>query len=250
MYIELFLLDNLLLNLLIVRLAAAMLSVRPPLHRAVGCSAACAAVAALAAFRFPILGGVLFRAPLLFLMALALPFRGIRAFLSSAAAVLAATFTVGGCALAVACIFGGGVSNGTLWGGITLRAAIFSAAGAAFLPGAARRLLRRRIRNSCTVSVVILHGGFLWRFTALVDTGNTLHEAVSGLPAVVVRCRALERYARIPIRAVTAAGEKTLWGFFPERLSVNGVETECFVAVTREKLAEDALAPPDICHDL
>lgn len=249
MYIELFLADNFLLNLLIVRLAAAMLSVRPPLHRAIGCSAAASVIAALAAFRFPLLLNPVFRAPLLFLMSLALPFRGTRAFFIAALAVLASTLTVGGCALAVACIFGGGIVNGGISGGITLRAAVITAVCAAFLPRAARRLLRRSVRNSNSVSVVILQGGFLRRFTALVDTGNTLREPVSGLPVVVIRCRALEKYAVLPISVSTAAGSSELKGFFPEKISVNGVETACFVALTREKLAEEALVPPEICHD-
>ena len=250
MYIELFLADNVLLNLLIVRLAAAMLSVRPPLHRELGCAAISAAVAALAAFRFPLLQSPFFRAPLLLLMALALPFKGTRAFLRAALAVLAATLTVGGCALAVACLFGGGFENGGLRGGIPLRAATVAAAAAAFLPRAARRLLSRRVRNSFRVNVTLLHGGFVRRFTALVDTGNTLHEPVSGLPVAVVRCRSLERFAVIPISVSTAAGKAELRGFFPDRISVNGVETACFVAVTRERLAEEAIVPPEICHDL
>lgn len=247
MYIELFLADNLLLNLLIVRLAAAMLSVRPPLHRAIGCSALAAVIAALAAFRFPLLQSPIFRAPLLFLMALALPFRGIRAFFRAALAVLAATLTVGGCALAVACLSGGGTVYGGVRGGITIRAAMITAICASLLPRAAGRLLRRRVQNGFTAKVVILHGGFVRRFTALVDTGNTLREPVSGLPVAVVHCRALEKYAVLPVSVHTAAGRAELKGFFPEKISVDGVETACFVALTRERLCEEALIPPEIC---
>ena len=56
MYVELFLLDNLLMNLLIMRLAAALLSVRPPLYRQAAAVAFTACYAALAAYLWPLLG--------------------------------------------------------------------------------------------------------------------------------------------------------------------------------------------------
>ena len=246
-YIELFMLDDLLMNLLIVRLAAALLSVRPPLYREFGVAFVSSLFAALAAFRFPILAKPAFRLPLLTLITLSLPAKSPRAFLVSAAAVLFSTFTVGGLAVCIAFLTGGGVSGGFIRGGTGLRAAALPAAGASFLPAAARRVLKRRIKNAAAAKVVILHGGFLRSFTALVDTGNCLSEPLSGLPVAVVRCRALERYAFLPIPAVTAAGNTTLRGFLPDKISVDGTEVACVVAVTKARLSADAIIPPSVC---
>ena len=248
MYLELFLLDNLLMNLLIVRLAAALLSARPPLLRQLGAAFLSAASAALAAYLFPWLRRAAFRLPMLAVMALAIPVSSPRGFLTAAAATLFATFAVGGCALALAYMTGGGALDGVLAGGIGMRTALVSAAAASFLPRAARRILRRRQKNLGSARLVVVHGGIARRFNALVDTGNSLCEPVTGLPVAVVRCRALERFADIPIRVSTAAGGATLMAFRPERISVDGREVDCMVALTRAGLSEEALIPPDITH--
>ncbi|MCR5809564.1 MAG: sigma-E processing peptidase SpoIIGA [Clostridiales bacterium] len=245
MYIELFLLDNLLLNLLIVRLAAALLSVRPPLIRELCAAGLSALAAAYAAYRAPWLNAFL-RLPLLAVAALAIPVRNARGFLSALLASVFATMAVGGCAFAAA-LASGGYSDGVITGGVGLRAALFGAAAASFLPRAARRLQRRGQRNGNSCELVIMQGGIPRRFVCLVDTGNTLTEPVSGLPVAVVRCRALERYANIPLTAVTAAGRGRLMAFIPERAAVNGIEVACAVALTGEKLGAEAVIPPELC---
>lgn len=246
MYIELFLLDNLLMNLLIVRLAAALLSVRPPLCREIGVSFIQALASALAAYRFPVLGSPLLRLPLLAVTALALPVKKLRALPSAMGATLFSTFTVGGLAVAVALLSRGTVDISRIRGGVALRAALVTAAAASFLPRAARRMLLRRSRGEA--EIVMLHGGFVRRFTAVIDTGDLLFEPVSGLPVAVIRCRALEKYAAIPISAETAAGKTTLYGFVPEKISVDGAEVVCVAAVTRAKLPADAVIPPSLCR--
>lgn len=248
MSIELFLADNLLLNLLILRLAAALLSVRPPLFRQLGAAIVSALTAALAAYLFPPLQSPFMRLPLLFLMAAALPVRGARGFAAAAGAVLFATFAVGGTVLALSLMLGGGSEDGYITGGIGLRAAILSAAAASFLPSWARRLLRRRSTSKYRVSVTLLHRGVLRRFEGIVDTGNTLAAPVSGLPVVVIRCAALAPYAKLPLNAATPAGRSRLMGFYPERLSVEGREVECVVAVAAGTLSAEAIVPPALCE--
>lgn len=246
MYVEVFLLDNLLLNLLIMRLAAAILSLRPPIIRTAAVCTVSAAAAALAAYRFPVLRNVFLRLPLLFIMAAGLPVSGARGakrlgvFLLNSGAVLLSSVTVGGCAAAITYILDGSPTQGT-----ALRTAVLTALAASFLPAAARRLLRRRLKNERTARVLLLHDGSLRSFTALVDTGNTLSEPVSGLPVAVVRCEALKKYAVLPIPTQTAAGRVVLLGFIPDRLSVNGREVACAVAVAGD-IGAEALIPPDL----
>ena len=212
MLIELFLLDELLLNLLIVRLAAALLSVRPPLFRQVGAALLSALAAAAAAYRFAWLTHPAFRPPLLALMALALPFKGWRGFARAMGAILFSTLVTGGAVCAFALL--------------------------------TRRIMARRVRAENAVTVVVLHKGVIRRFCGMADTGNSLTEPVSGLPVIVLRCRALKPYAKLPIPVVTAAGRGELRGFRPERLSVNGREVACFAAVTDESISAEAIVPP------
>ena len=127
-----------------------------------------------------------------------------------------------------------------------MRAALIGALAAALLPRAARRLVSRRRVGASKARLIVLKNGVLRSFTAFVDTGNTLFEPVSGLPVAVVRCRALEGAAKIPIPAVTPAGRAFLMGFLPEMASVNGREVECVIAVTAQKLPAEAIVPPEL----
>ncbi len=249
MYLELFLVDDLLLNLLILRLAAAFISVRPPIYRILIVSLAASGVSAAAAYLLPLLRSPLLRLPLLALMALGLPGRSPKAFLANAASVLIATFIAGGSALAAAYLTGGGVKDGFISGGIPLRVFLAAAFAVTFLPRAVRSVLRRRIKNEAGAKVLLLHNGVPRRFEALVDTGNSLHEPLSGLPVAVVRCRALKPCARLPIPVVTAAGTAVLYGFKPDRISVNGREVACIVAVTDEKTGAEAILPPELVKE-
>jgi hypothetical protein len=245
MYIEVFLMDNLLMDMLILDLAAALMGCARPYLKMLAASAAASALAALAAYGTA-LRSPLLRLPMLILLALALPVKGVRGAAKAALAVIGATFAVGGCVLAAAYLAGGGAEKGFITGGIGLRAALIGAASAAALPRAARRLRSARRLGESQAKLLVLEGGVLRSFDAFVDTGNTLFEPVSGLPVAVIRCRPLERRAKIPVPAVTPAGRTALWGFKPERVSVNGREVDCVIALTRQKLPAEALIPPEL----
>ena len=245
MYIEIFILDNFLMDLLITRLAAALLSVRPPLFRQMGACFCSALIAALAAYRLPALSSPWLRLPQLAALTLALPFSGVRGFAKAAGTTLFSTLVTGGCALAAAVLTGGGLESGFVSGGIGLRAALFGALAASFLPRAARKMLLRRLPKELSARLELRHAGLELRFTAAVDTGDRLTEPISGLPVAIVRCEALEGAARLPIPTVTPAGRSVLWGFRPERAAVNGRPVELVIAVTSEKLPAEAIIPPE-----
>ena len=247
MYIELFLLDNLLMNLLIVRLAAALLSVRPPLYRQLAAGALSAAYAAIAAYLVPALAGVWARPIPLAITALALPARNARGFLSCAAATLFATFAVGGAVCCAALLTGGSVNGGWIRAGIPLRAALLGALAACFLPRAARGLLRRRIREGLLCTLTVIHRGVEHSFTALVDTGCSLTEPVTGLPVALVRCPYFIRFAALPVRAVTASGEAAFYAFRPDRVLIDGTPADCLVAVCGARMRTQAIVPPQLC---
>lgn len=246
MYVEIFLIDNALMDLIAVRLAAALLSVRPPLARQAAFSALSAAAAAAAVYLVPQGARVLLLPLLLPLLALALPVKSLRGLLGACLAVGAATLLTGGCALAAALAMGGGGAHGVIRGSVPLRVFLVFAAAASFLPGAVRRFMRQGCTRGLSAGFTVEAGGLEWRFAAMVDTGNRLTDPLLGLPVAVVACRGLERFAHIPVPVVTPAGSTVLYALRPKRAAVNGTPVDCLVAVSKQALPADAILPPEL----
>ncbi len=244
MYIELFLLDNLLMDLLILRLSAAMLSLKASFGRilifALFGSAAAAAAAGGLSFLLALPG----KLGLALVMSFALPGRSARSRAYSFAAVLLSAAIVGGAVLLIALIFGEDVRTG----GIGLRTALWGSFGAALLPSAIRKLLSRRTPAGATVRLHIefssASGSKPIECAALIDTGSSLFEPVSGLPVIVLNRR---RYAdaaalaRIPIPIRTASGAAVIYAIRPVKLLLDGSPVNALVAFSS---AESALVPP------
>lgn len=246
MYAELFVADNLLMDMLVARLAAALLSVRPPFGRLAGSAALSAAAAALAVYLLPESARLPLRLPLLILLALAQPVTSFRGLVRAALATLAASLAAGGCALAVACMGGGGGANGLYPAGLPLRLALIAAFCAAFLPRLFKWLLRRRIKNERTVRLEYEHAGLVHRCEAMIDTGDRLTEPMTGLPVAVVFSPVRESRASLPIPVVTPAGEGILYGFRPKWVRVEGRRTDCVIAFSRRRLPAEAIIPPEL----
>ena len=250
MYIELFLLDNLLMDLLTLRLAAAMLSVRPGGKRVFLFAAAGSVAAAVGAGGFtPLLSlpGKLLTA---LLMSFALPAKKFRGRLLAFLALLLAAVTSGGAVLLTALLFGGGTSFGTVRAGLPLRAALIGALFVSFLPRIIIRILSRRLPPGGTVRLRIEfqsrsgNAPAAIECAALVDTGNTLTEPVSGLPVIVVNAQkyaARAGHASLIIPISTASGADELRAVRPKCILVNGVPVRALVAFSK---AETALVPP------
>ncbi len=246
MYIELFLLDNLLMNLLIMRLAAALLHVSPPLYRQMAAVISAAAYAALAAYFKPVLAVLPLRVLPLIMMTAAMPAKSVRGFLTSALSILLATLAVGGLAFFIALAGEGSLDGGFIHAGVGLRKALIIAAAASCLPRIARSILRRRIKNGLTVELAVVHRGLERRFAALVDTGNGVVEPLTGLPVAVVRCPAFKSFAALPIEVATASGRCVFYAFRPDKMSVDGVPVAGLVALAEGAFAAEALVPPEL----
>ena len=239
MYIEVFLLDNLLMNLLVLRLASAMLSVKSAGKRTVPFAALGAACAALGA------GGAsfLFTAPaklaLTLVMSFALPGRGLRARALAFLALLLSAFTAGGAVLLVQLLAGRAGSSPSTGSGALLIGAVFTA----FLPHIIRRILSRRLPEGSTVRFEAEFSGdppVMIECAALVDTGNLLTEPVSALPVIVLPKRlspALAEKAGIPIPIRTASGSGLLFAIRPRRVLVNGESVSALVAFSASRTA-------------
>lgn len=242
MYIELFLLDNALMDLLILRLAAAMAGAR--LHRgraALGCLGG--ALYALWAACWPPAGCLAAKGAFGLLLALALSPRGWREYGLGVLCLFASAFLVGGLAFALALATGGRIENGAVWGGVPLRTALVTALAASFLPRAIRRILRRR--KAGTVMLTLGHGGASWALRGMVDSGNCLWEPCTGLPVIVAYLPALSQQARVPIPVATVQGKEVLYGFRPQTLRANGTDLDAWIALSPTPLQDvDALVPP------
>jgi stage II sporulation protein GA (sporulation sigma-E factor processing peptidase) len=190
-YIEYVLIDNFIMNFLILRLSARICSIHTRLWRAAVTSLICAGYAA-AAFS----PGCSFLAALpvricmtLSVAAMAYPWRGIRAYARSAAAVIFTTFLVGGTALGLAYAFRGDIQNGTIvFNGFSFRILCASAAFADLLAEKIRGIIRSSVdlaKKQCRTMIKL--GGKEAVFVSLIDTGNSLHEARTDLPVIIAK---------------------------------------------------------------
>lgn len=242
MYIELFLLDNALMDLLILRLAAAMRGTRLYKGRAaLGCFAG--ALYALWAACWPPAGCLAAKVAFGLLLAMALSPKGWRDYGLGVLCLFTAAFLVGGLAFALAMATGGRIENGAVWGGIPLRTALVTALAASFLPRAIRRILRRKKLGMVTLTM--LQDGKRRILAGMVDSGNGLYEPCTGLPVIVAYLPDLAGQAQVPIPVATVQGKQVLFGFRPQQLQANGTALEAWIALSPTPLQDvDALIPP------
>lgn len=243
MYIELFLLDNALMNLLICRLAAALCGRRMAWGRAAAASCL-GAVYAAAAFVYPALMALPCKLALCLAMGLALPFKGRRGYAAGAVAMFAASCIVGGMAFFLAYAAGGGSAGGAAMGGVTLRLILVTALCAAAAPSIARRLRSRAGAERMMGRLSLSIEGGEYTMEALVDSGNTLMEPFSGMPVAVAYLPWARELARIPIPADTVGGGAVLYALRPERAEFMGQELDMLIALADRPVQPGALIPP------
>lgn len=245
MYIELFLLDNMLMDMLICRLAAVMCGRRLHIPRALVFSGAGSVYAAFA-HAFPRLNSLPCKILLCLVMAFALPCKGVREYLAGLAGMCAAAFIIGGSAF-FAVYATGGAADGSLIGGVPLRIMLFAASAAAAMPSIARRLRQRRMQNEITHILTVIRNGQTYTLTAMVDSGSSLIEPVSGLPVALAYIP--EETGDIPIPISTVQGSGIIMAFRPDRAEYGGVELDMLVALSDKPIHPQALLPPAALPD-
>lgn len=245
MYIELFLLDNILMDMLICRLAAAICARRLHMLRAVLFSLAGAVYGAFA-YTMPPLNSLPCKILLCLAMAFALPCRGIREYFCGLTAMCAAAFIIGGSAF-FAVYATGGAADGSLIGGVSLRIMLFAASAAAAMPSIARRLRQRRMANEHTYILTVMRNDKTYTLSAMVDSGSSLIEPVSGLPVAVAYIPG-ER-GNIPVPISTVQGSGIMTAFRPDRAEYGGVELDILIALSDSPIHPQALLPPAALPD-
>ena len=243
MYIELFLLDNTVMNALICMLAGALCSRRARVGRTALFSFGGAVYAAFA-MHFKLLMTFPFKLALCAVMGMAMPFKGAKEYITGLVAMFAAAFITGGTAFFIVYATGGAVTEGGLYGSVSLRVMLIAALAAAAMPSLCRRMKRAKLAAEGVGKLTIKHAGGIYELNAKVDSGNTLAEPLSGLPVIVVYLPQLRNEANIPISARTVSGEEILFGLKPQYISFCGIELDAIVAISNIPTHPQGLIPP------
>lgn len=238
MYIEVFLIDNLIMDMLILRLAAALLSRRIAGKRLILFSLIGTGFSLLAALWPGVFASASVKLIEGFFLSFALPDIVGRKRLLAFIAVLFSASTVGGAAVMTAFMFG------DPRGGISLLCALLCIAAASLLPRGIRRLMARRVPDDMAAEVFAeLSGGVIINCAALVDTGNRLVEPASALPVIVLSAKKYPRLAFAadrPVPMLTAGGRSVIYALKPRSVRVNGVPVDALIAFSS---ADTALVP-------
>lgn len=230
--IELFLLDNTLMNALVLLLASAFTGFR--MHRLPAfLSALGGAVYALIALWFlPMLLHPFFKIVVGLVMVFALRFTGKYGYLKASGAVSLAALLMGGLVFALTFLTGGTLQQGVLVGTAPARIALCSITLCALLPRVIRALRNAQCLSSHSVRIRITQAGKQKELSALVDTGNLLTEPVSGLPVIVVQQFQNQQWGK-PVPYATIHGTGTLNACKPERIELfdqGWVELDAMIA--------------------
>lgn len=236
MYLELFLLDNFLMNFLILKAAEAMLSRSAPRFAIPICACAMAVYAAVAAGYAPILLHPAAKLACSGLMALFLCRQPRLDYPAAVAALFASTFLLGGLAYALS----GCVSFGSASFSLPLRSVLLAVVCALPLPRCIRLWRRRQAHARQATLLRITHRGQSHVLRAMVDSGNTLCDPLSGLPIIVVESRFMPEDVPLrPIPCSTVSGSCMLYACKPDRIQARAggwLDLKALVAASPNEL--------------
>lgn len=238
MYIELFLLDNLLMNLLVLHLTAAIVSIRPKKRRLFLFALGSAVYAAVGAGLFPALLSFPMKLFAGLPLAFFIPVHNIRELVRNWIALLIASLMAGGTVFAISIVF-----SEDFVSGIALRTYLTGAFVVAILPSQIRKLLARRVRNENIVQLEIVFDGSSIACAGLADTGSNLIEPITGIAVILLPIAYQEKAdcsgskRSLPITMTTAAGETVIEGFRPKSVQINGVAVNAVIGFARVQIA-------------
>lgn len=212
--IELFLLDNFMMNWLLLRLACAFLGSKPALWP-IGCASAFGAIYALLSLSiWPYLAAFFPKLMLGAVMALPVT-ESWRAYPRALLSLYGAAFLMGGFMLALVMLWGGNFRGGALVCTIPIRIALIAGCLCACLPRLIGAMLRSIRHRALRVPLRVRLPDRSLELTALIDTGNLLTEPLSGLPVIIVRPGLLPELPGRPVPYRTVEGGGVLYAIRP-----------------------------------
>lgn len=245
MYIELYALDNLLMDMLLLRMAAALVGRRCGIPRtaafaAIGCAYA------IGALYLPALWGFGAKTALGLALALFIRPQSLRQYAENAAAVLLSAWIMGGAAYAL----GGGEYGGAVLLPRYMRMLLVSVTVAVFLPGAVRRYRLRRALSAGAARLSVSVGGTQYELSAIRDSGCFLTEPITGAAVVIAYIPALLGRARIPVPMSTVNGQGIIYALKPDKMSIDGADTDALLAISAKPISgAEAIVPYHIAKE-
>ena len=239
--IEWFLLDNTLMNLCVLLLAAALSGLRLRLPLSAALCFAGGIFALLSLWVFPVLLTPVPKLLFACVLTFGLYAGGWRAYVRGFACVLLCAALLGGLMLLLSLLFGQGAGpglpNGALVGTVETRAALITIAFAALLPRILRALRSAARTGELHVPLRFCLDHSELELDALIDTGNLLSEPVTGLPVVLVSSTAAirKREEGYPVRYCGVNGEGLLYARRAEsaKVLIDGIWHDTDIMIAR-----------------
>lgn len=245
MYIELYALDNLLMDMLVLRMAAALVG-RPCSLRRTAAFGAIGCAYAIAALSLPALWNFGAKVTLGLVLALFIRPQSIRQYAENAAAVLISAWLAGGAAYAL----GGADYGGAVLLPKYMRMLLISGAAAVFMPRLVRHYRLRRALAAGMARLYVSIDGAEYELCALRDSGCFLTEPVTGTAVVIAHIPALLNEARIPVPLSTINGQGIIYALKPDRMRIDGADTDALLAISAEPIrGAEAIVPYHIAKE-
>ncbi|MEG1524244.1 MAG: sigma-E processing peptidase SpoIIGA [Clostridia bacterium] len=251
--IELFLLDNLMMNYLTLRLAGVLFGGKTRQLNIALASALGAVYALLSMTCAPFLSWM---APKLLLgAAMALPLAvPMRLYPKALFCLLISACLMGGIMFGLTLLLGGSFSGGAYICTVPIRVALLSAVAGALLPRGILAIMHAVKQRTGRVRLRIQLKDRLLELTALIDSGNLLVEPLTGKSVIIVRPGLLPECHGWPIPYRTVDGEGILNAMLPIQICVliagQWRTLDAFVATSQNMFyAADAIIGSDLIMD-
>lgn len=238
MYIEVFLADNFAMDMIIVKAASAMCGLTYSVKTAI---IVCILLSVYSAFamKYHWLCGFVFKLILCFVAAVPFFVKQKRLSFLPILCVLISTVLAGGFVTAFSVAAGSKVISGSY-----MRLIIYPLFVLVCTPSVARRIKRSFCIRSFETCVRVCHDGKEYCFDAIIDSGNTLAEPVSGIPIILVYAPYLAEYAHLPfLYGDTGGTSNVIYAFSPETVYIGENAVEAMIAPTDKNPGMKALVP-------
>lgn len=245
MYIELFLADNFIFDMLILRCASAVTHLR----FSIGCACiVCTLLSVYSAFAVNIRIMQCFPAKGVLLLIFSLPFYvNTKKFSAvSPVGIVFSTLLLGG---AVYVFSNGILRNASAF----VRLFLYPAFAMTFLPSVLRHIRLKNTANDCKAILKVYHNDTYIERCGIFDSGCLLCEPLSGIPVILVYAPELAVYAHLPLSYSDTANTHSIKVFIPERVEINGYSVTAYIAPLTERAEMPAVIPyvfKSVCNSL
>ena len=235
MYIELFLIDNFVMNMLIIKLSGAISGITYSKLYAIS---VCIfqSVYAVFAVNNSLLCILPFKIILCFIFTLPFFVKGKTHILAQPVLIFISTLVLGGAGYA---FLAANCAEGSIWSKLIIPA-IF---GIVIIRGI-RLIKKESAKAKFNTNIVIEHNGQRTQMEAILDSGSTLCEFVTGKPVVIVYAPELKKYAKIPVcYADTASTSRSVLAFEADSVLIGDKAVDVLIAPVCKNPSMKAVVP-------